>query len=139
MNKFFITTPIYYVNDVPHIGHAYTTVASDVLARWYRGARAVAVPSSYECFGLPLLEAMSCGTPVIASRTPSLFEVGADACVWIEDPFDVDTWSATLQRVVEDRNEQAMLAAAGRERAAGFTWERCAEETLAVLRSTVQS
>ena len=37
MNKFFITTPIYYVNDVPHIGHAYTTVASDVLARWYRG------------------------------------------------------------------------------------------------------
>jgi alpha-1,3-rhamnosyl/mannosyltransferase len=118
--------------------HALGVVEPAELARWYRGARAVAVPSLYECFGLPLLEAMACGTPVIASRTPSLEEVGSDACVWVEDPLDVDTWSATLQQLVEDSGQRGRLAAAGVERAAGFTWERCADETLAVLRRAAE-
>ena len=59
--------------------------------------------------------------------------------VSVDDPLDIDTWSATLQRVVEDGGERARLAAAGAARAATFTWERCAEETLAVLRRAAQS
>jgi len=109
------------------------------LARWYRGARAVAVPSFYECFGLPLLEAMSCGTPVIASRTPSLFEVGGDGCAWIGDPLDVDAWTAALKSIVGDAELRARWHAAGLARAQLFSWDRCAEETLAVLRRTAQA
>lgn len=107
-----------------------------VLAGWYRGAQLLAVPSIYECFGLPLLEAMTCGTPVLASRTPSLEEVGGDACVWIDDPTDVDAWSAELAALASDAGRRAQLRAAGPARAARFSWERCAEETLAVLRRT---
>jgi glycosyltransferase involved in cell wall biosynthesis len=109
------------------------------LARWYRGARAVAVPSLYECFGLPLLEAMSCGTPVIASRTPSLFEVGGDGCAWIGDPLDVDAWTAALKSTLDDAELRARWQAAGLARAQLFSWDRCAEETLAVLRRTAEA
>jgi glycosyltransferase involved in cell wall biosynthesis len=108
-----------------------------VLAGWYRGAALVAVPSIYECFGLPLLEAMSCGTPVVASRTPSLEEVGGAGCAWIEDPLDVAAWSAALAGIASGAAPQ--WQAAGLARAATFSWDRCAEETLAVLRRTAQA
>jgi alpha-1,3-rhamnosyl/mannosyltransferase len=117
--------------------HALGVVEPAELARWYRGARAVAVPSTYECFGLPLLEAMSSGTPVIASRTPSLMEVGGDGCAWIDDPLDVDAWASALARAVEDDVWRGRLQQTGLARAATFSWDRCAEETLAVLRRTV--
>lgn len=110
-----------------------------VLAGWYRGAALVAVPSLYECFGLPLLEAMASGTPALASRTPSLEEVGADGCAWIDDPHDVVAWSAGLAGIAGDAGRRAQLQAAGLARAATFSWDRCAEETLAVLRRTAQA
>ncbi len=116
--------------------HALGVVAPAELARWYRGARAVAVPSYYECFGLPLLEAMSCGVPVLASRLASLEEVGGDAPIWIDEPLDVGAWSAVLTRIVDDGELRARSRAAGLARAAMFSWDRCAEETLAVLRRT---
>lgn len=116
--------------------HALGVVEPAVLARWYRGARAVAVPSTYECFGLPLLEAMSCGTPVIVSRTPSLMEVGGEACTYIDDPLDASAWSVALARAAEDEAWRAQARGAGLARAARFSWDRCAEETLAVLRRT---
>jgi glycosyltransferase involved in cell wall biosynthesis len=106
------------------------------LAAWYRGASAVAVPSLYECFGLPLLEALACGTPVIASRTPSLVEVGGDAPLWIGDPLDIDAWTAGLLQTVSDEARRAAHRESGIARAATFSWDRCAEETLAVLRRT---
>ena len=118
--------------------HALGVVEPAELARWYRGARAVAVPSYYECFGLPLLEAMSCGTPVVASHLASLEEVGGDACTWIADPLDVAAWSDALQRAVDDDAWRAGSRDAGLARAAMFSWDRCAEETLAVLRRTAE-
>jgi glycosyltransferase involved in cell wall biosynthesis len=108
------------------------------LAAWYRGASAVAVPSLYECFGLPLLEALACGTPVIASRTPSLVEVGGDAPLWIGDPLDIDAWTAGLLQTVSDEARRAVHRESGIERAATFSWDRCAEETLVVLRRTAE-
>ena len=108
------------------------------LAAWYRGASAVAVPSLYECFGLPLLEALACGTPVIASRTSSLVEVGGDAPLWIGDPLDVDAWTAGLLAAVSDEAGRAAQRERGIARAASFSWDRCAEETLAVLRRTAE-
>jgi glycosyltransferase involved in cell wall biosynthesis len=132
------TALVFAGNGPPSDGrvHALGVVEPAVLASWYRGARAVAVPSTYECFGLPLLEAMSCGTPVIASRTPSLLEVGGEAPAWIDDPLDVPAWSAALLRACEDHAGRAASRDAGIGRAATFSWDRCAEETLAVLRRT---
>jgi glycosyltransferase involved in cell wall biosynthesis len=107
-----------------------------VLAGWYRGAALVAVPSLYECFGLPLLEAMASGTPALVTRTPSLEEVGGAGCAWIDDPHDVPAWSAALAAITGDAGRRAQLTAAGLARADAFSWDRCAEETLAVLRRT---
>jgi glycosyltransferase involved in cell wall biosynthesis len=108
------------------------------LARWYRGARAVAVPSSYEGFGFPLLEAMACGTPAIASRATSLVEVGGEGCTWVEDPFDVSAWAAALQQTVDDVWLRPDMQSAGIAQSAKFSWDRCAEETLAVLRRAAE-
>ena len=108
------------------------------LATWYRGALAVAVPSLYEGFGLPVLEAMACGAPVIATRATSLPEVGGDAPLWIDAPEDVDAWTDALRAVAGDAGLRARLRVAGLERAAGFSWDVCAERTLDVLRSVAR-
>lgn len=112
-------------------------LAPPELARWYRGARAVAVPSCYEGFGFPLLEAMACGTPAIASRATSLPEVGGEGCVWIDDPLDVAAWAAALQAATGDAG-RPRLRAAGIAQAATFSWDRCADETLTVLRRAAE-
>jgi glycosyltransferase involved in cell wall biosynthesis len=108
------------------------------LARWYRGARLVAVPSLYEGFGFPLLEAMACGTPALASRTTSLVEVGGDGCAWIDDPLDVGAWSAGMAQLSADHELRDRLRDAGVAQAATFSWDRCAAETLAVLRRAAE-
>jgi glycosyltransferase involved in cell wall biosynthesis len=118
--------------------HALGALEPAELARWYRGARAVAVPSTYEGFGFPLLEAMACGTPAIASRATSLIEVGGDGCAWIDDPLDAAAWSDALQRTVNHAGLRPAMRAAGVAQAAKFSWDRCAEETLAVLRRAAE-
>jgi glycosyltransferase involved in cell wall biosynthesis len=105
------------------------------LARFYRGAMFVAVPSLDEGFGLPLLEAMACGTPVVATRVAALPEVGGDVPAWINDPDDVDEWAFTFRRLTRSPEELATLGARGPAQAAAFTWERCAQLTLDVLRN----
>jgi alpha-1,3-rhamnosyl/mannosyltransferase len=104
------------------------------LARWYRGARVVAVPSLYEGFGFPLLEAMACGTPAIATHGSSLIEVGGSGCAWVHDPLDATEWAAGLRALVDDDDVRSALRVAGLAQAATFSWDRCADETLAVLR-----
>ena len=96
------------------------------------GALAFAFPSLYEGFGMPVLEAMACGTPVLTSTTSSLPEVAGDAALLV-DPTDTDAISGGLARLLNDAALRAELRMRGLARAATFTWQRCAAETLHVL------
>jgi alpha-1,3-rhamnosyl/mannosyltransferase len=103
------------------------------LVALYRGAALVAVPSTYEGFGFPLLEAMACGAATLASRAGSLPEVGGDAAAWVDDAHDPDAWARSLRALLNDDRARAELAARGPAHAAAFSWERCTAQTLAVL------
>ncbi len=98
-------------------------VPERTLAALYRLASVFAFPSLYEGFGLPPLEAMACGTPVVTSRLSSLPEVVGDAALLV-DPYDVESIADALARVLGDAALAQDLARRGRVRAAGFSWER---------------
>jgi glycosyltransferase involved in cell wall biosynthesis len=100
-------------------------VAEDELVQLYRGAACLVQPSRYEGFGLPVLEAMACGTPVVAVPEPALQEVAGDAAVWAEEHELGDG----IRRAVADRDR---LVAAGLERARLFSWPETARRTLDV-------
>jgi glycosyltransferase involved in cell wall biosynthesis len=107
-------------------------VVSDArLEALYRQATALVYPSLYEGFGLPVLEAMARGTPVLASRAASMPEVLGEAGMLI-DPVDVHAWIDALAEVIGSPDRRAAMKAAGMARAAGFTWERTARATLDV-------
>jgi glycosyltransferase involved in cell wall biosynthesis len=103
----------------------------------YRSAAALVYPSRYEGFGLPLLEAMSCGVPVIAAATSSIPEVTGDAAVLL-DPDDEAAWADAIERIFDDPDRAGTLRAAGRARAAQFSWDRTARETAAVYRKLLE-
>jgi glycosyltransferase involved in cell wall biosynthesis len=107
-------------------------VAEGDLPGLYAGATAFVFPSLYEGFGLPVVEAMAWGTPVITSSVSSLPEVAGDAAVLV-DPYDVDGLARAMQRLLDDACLRDSLIAAGRQRARRFTWERCAEDVEAVF------
>ncbi len=106
-------------------------VAGADLPALYSAAEAFVYPSLYEGFGLPPLEAMACGVPVITSEVASLPEVVGDAALRI-DPRDEAALADALTRVLTDAALRASLRARGPARAQHFTWERCARATLAV-------
>jgi glycosyltransferase involved in cell wall biosynthesis len=104
-------------------------VEEPVLRALYRGAAAFVYPSRYEGFGLPVLEAMACGTPVIAARAASIPEITADAAILL-DPDDARGWSDAVIRVAQDEEFRRDLSARGRTRASLFTWARTARATM---------
>ncbi len=108
-------------------------VSRDDLISFYNLADVFVFPSYYEGFGLPPLEAMACGAPVICSNSTSLPEVVGDAAILI-DPRDVAGWSESICRVLGDMALRNYLQAKSKAQAAQFTWERMAEETMSVYK-----
>ena len=106
----------------------------DVLARLYQRAEAFIYPSRYEGFGIPPLEAMSMGCPVICSDTSSLPEVVGEAGEYF-DPADPESIRAAIETVVQSESRRAELVAKGRTRCAVFSWAECARQTMAIYRS----
>ena len=109
----------------------------DKLAAFYRNADLFVYPSFYEGFGLPVLEAMKCGCPVVTSKASSIVEIAEDAALLA----DADDWRALaeqMMRALSDDSLREELSRKGRERAAAFSWKRAAGQTLEVYRKVVE-
>jgi glycosyltransferase involved in cell wall biosynthesis len=114
-----------------------TEMDDEMLAGLMSAASLLALPTLAEGFGLPVLEAMACGCPAVASNTTSLPEVAGDAAVLV-DPQDTDALAERLRAVLRDESLRRDLRAKGLERARQFSWERTARETLAVYRRVAE-
>ena len=108
-------------------------VTDEELRALYSSCRMCIYPSLYEGFGLPPLEAMACGAPVITTRIPSIMETVGDAARLVE-PTDVDALARNIIDLLADAEARATLSAAGLARAAQFSWEKTARMTLEVYR-----
>ncbi len=119
-------------NRVKFIGY----VEDSDLPHLYRAARVFAFPSIYEGFGIPPLEAMACGVPVVASNASSLPEVVGDVGLQV-DPFDVDALAHALDTALHDEGWRAQAIVRGPERAKQFTWRGAAEQLLAIYEKSL--
>ena len=107
-----------------------------LMKKLYANARAFVFPSLYEGFGLPVLEAFSCGCPVMLSNTSSLPEIGGDAAVYF-DPSDPDSFTSTLEHLLTDDTLRLQLISRGHERLKQFSWEKTAKATRNVYEKLV--
>jgi len=111
------------------------TIEPGVLKWLYQHARALLFPSLYEGFGLPVLEAIYLGCPVVAARLPSVVEITGEAALLLE-PTDVPAWASALDGLQEAQRDDQVVEA-GRRRASRFTWEACAAEAVAAVRAAL--
>jgi alpha-1,3-rhamnosyl/mannosyltransferase len=110
-------------------------VSEEDLRSLYTSAEMFVFPSFYEGFGLPVLEALASGCPVIASTAPSLKEVAGSAAIFVDPKSPPEEWSRAMVRVAESAELRQSLGIAGREQARRFSWETCAQQTSEVLSS----
>lgn len=113
-------------------------VAEEDKAALISGARAFVYPSLYEGFGFPVLEAQSCGVPLLASRTSSLPEVAGDGALLV-DPLDVEGIAAGLERLLTDEDLRRSLVAAGTENLTRFSWARTGEVVSGVIENLLRT
>jgi len=111
--------------------------AGETLRACYRGAVALAMASYHETFGMPMLEAMACGTPVVAARASALLEIGGDPPLYAPTD-DADAWAAALRRVVEDAALRESMRGAGTERANRFRWDESVRRHLGLFRNVAR-
>ncbi|MBI4872175.1 MAG: glycosyltransferase family 4 protein [Candidatus Riflebacteria bacterium] len=109
-------------------------VSGDDLVALYQGAELFVFPSAYEGFGLPVLEAMACGTPVVASSVSSIPEVAGDACVLVPQPLTAERFAESMAAVLTDPGARADLGRRGLARAGRFSWRETARRTVGVYR-----
>lgn len=112
-------------------------VEDEELPYFYKNALMFVLPSLYEGFGLPVLEAMRAGCPVITSNVSSLPEAGGDACLYV-DPENVDDITEKMKELIKDDKLRKKLVEKGHEQVKKFNWEKTAKETLAVLEEVAQ-
>ena len=127
VEKILSVPGVRYIGEIPH----------EDLPYLYSGARALALVSLYEGFGLPPLEAMACGCPVLASDAASLPEVVGDAAL-IVNPYDVDEIAESLQKICLDLKLRKNLIERGGEQARKFRWHNTARQTLEVYRKLME-
>jgi glycosyltransferase involved in cell wall biosynthesis len=113
-------------------------LSDDALADLYRGARLLVLPSLVEGFGLPALEAMACGTPVIVSHTPALAEVVGEAGFFV-DPLDIQNMTRAMERLLGDGGLRTAMGQRGLERSRQFSWDRVAAKVRAVIEEAVDA
>src|SRR5262249_44426470 len=121
-------------DDVVFIGHVPDAALSGLYAR----ASALAFPSLYEGFGFPLIEAMACGTPVVAAAGSSVSEVVGSAGLLVPSA-DREAFAAALHQVLDDPGVRTALRERGLQRAATFTWEESARRTAEVYRDVLRA
>jgi len=109
-----------------------------LLGYLYRHAGVFVCPSLYEGFGMPILEAMSCGCPVATSNASSLPEVGGDAVSYF-DPYDKPSIEEAVRRIIDDKEYRLELTARGLKQARKFSWNKAAEETCGVYKKALES
>jgi glycosyltransferase involved in cell wall biosynthesis len=108
-------------------------VPENELLWWYRAAAAFVYPSLWEGFGLPVLEAMACGTPTVTSKASSLPEVAGDGALLV-DPLSVEELAEALIRVLGSEETAQRLRQAGMKQASRFSWQQTGQQTAAVYR-----
>lgn len=111
-------------------------IPNEELPLWYNAARVFAYPSLYEGFGMPVLEALACGTPVLTSATSALPEAAGDGALLV-DPTDADAIADGLHRLLTDESLRETLRQRGLAHAARFSWAHTAEETVALYREAI--
>jgi|SRR5664280_108202 len=126
---FSANAPAFQRSNIHHVGY----VCDDDLAALYRGALCLVFPSKMEGFGIPPLEAMAMGCPVISSNAASLVEVGGDAVAYV-DPDHGDRWRDAIIGLSGNHDLRATMAAQGRKRAALFSWKRSSQLYLDEIR-----